>query len=288
MFGQLILNIYLRRLFTKVWYFTLNFLSDKPSFTSVQKYGFHTGIKYPNLSVFSLCSALTRLLLLRAPRLSDTCVFRNSTIPSGAAVLSVARFRTGEEIFSRLKQCCWEETTASIFNRQFPKLLVGRSRSIQFFSYMQGKWKTNERHSSTLHRFLLPPVILWGQLWKTTLRERQSATTFYASCTYVASEKFLLVGGLGVEYYRMATAKYRSCCVRPFRGTAQKDEFYRSKPRTLDKLWQRIRDLFFPPTEGKIVASVFARLQQSVKNSCDICWNLTTNWLQAGTINVSV
>jgi len=28
-------------------YFTLNFLCDKPRFTSIQKYGFHTGIKYP-------------------------------------------------------------------------------------------------------------------------------------------------------------------------------------------------------------------------------------------------
>ena len=32
-------------------YFTLNFLCDKSSFTSIQKYGFHTGVKYPNLSV---------------------------------------------------------------------------------------------------------------------------------------------------------------------------------------------------------------------------------------------
>jgi len=34
-------------------YFTLNFVCDKPSFTSIQQYRFHTGIKYPNLSIFS-------------------------------------------------------------------------------------------------------------------------------------------------------------------------------------------------------------------------------------------
>ena len=28
----------------------LNVLCDRPSFTSIQKYGFHTGIKYPYLS----------------------------------------------------------------------------------------------------------------------------------------------------------------------------------------------------------------------------------------------
>jgi hypothetical protein len=48
-FGHHILNIYLRHLF----YFMLNFLCDKPNFTSIQKYGFHAGIKYPNLT-FSL------------------------------------------------------------------------------------------------------------------------------------------------------------------------------------------------------------------------------------------
>ena len=42
-FGHHILNIYLRHLFTKVRIIHL-ISCDKPSFTSVQKYGFHKGI----------------------------------------------------------------------------------------------------------------------------------------------------------------------------------------------------------------------------------------------------
>ena len=51
-FGYHILNIYLRHLFTKVCILRWISFCDKPSLTSIQKYGFHTGIKNPNLSVF--------------------------------------------------------------------------------------------------------------------------------------------------------------------------------------------------------------------------------------------
>jgi len=34
-------------------YFTLDFVCDKPSFTSIQQYRFHRGVEYPDLNSFS-------------------------------------------------------------------------------------------------------------------------------------------------------------------------------------------------------------------------------------------
>ena len=56
MFGHHILNIYLKTSIHKGLYFVLNVLCDKPSFTSAQKYGFHTGIKCPNLGPCINCT----------------------------------------------------------------------------------------------------------------------------------------------------------------------------------------------------------------------------------------
>jgi len=72
-FGHHILNIYLRHLsIHKGLYFTLNFVCDKSSFTSIQKYRFHTGIKYPNLSL------VVKLLLLHSVNYKPT----NAKFPS--------------------------------------------------------------------------------------------------------------------------------------------------------------------------------------------------------------
>ena len=80
-FGHHILYIYLRHLFTKVCYFTLNFLCDKPTFTSIQKYGFHGDINlqhfiYRKYSMFrciceSWCRCIENFLFLRGT-FSDT------------------------------------------------------------------------------------------------------------------------------------------------------------------------------------------------------------------------
>jgi len=60
-------------------YFTLNFLCDKPSFTSIQKYGFHTGITYPNLKCNLFSTEFFTLALHPSPA-GEMCILLRACV----------------------------------------------------------------------------------------------------------------------------------------------------------------------------------------------------------------